>query len=292
MLQQRYTTVLRYRLIDKEPDAEDAPNHLSPRVASNNSADRGNGKDQLPQSASLTGEGAREEEQVDEGEAGIPQPFDYFETEKGQVSSSKVQHNSHPLPQFYGFGEVPPDLTKLHPLKYYPLNPEVYPVRLLVVLPHFGDPYSTVQCNLFVLSFLSHHYCYAAIRNTRGNKTLTSNIIINCEVKQVTRNLEVFLHHCRDERVAKIIWIREICIYPDDNPCHKTPEWRDWIFNRACKVLDMPDFMEKLQNDGALGKKKQVTVRQKDWTKVVRDMKLPTHYPIPLQEEALQICTF
>lgn len=92
--QQRYTTVLRYRLVHKESDAEDAP-----RAASNNSADGGHDRDELLQPANLvTSSGPGEEEQGTEGEAEVPQPFDYFETEEvpeDQVSSQKVYHNSH-----------------------------------------------------------------------------------------------------------------------------------------------------------------------------------------------------
>jgi hypothetical protein len=134
MPQQRYKTVLRYRLKDQDSPAEDAPNHLPPQVATSNSADEGRGRDDLLQPANLVlSEGAGDAEQGDEGKAGVPQPFDYFEAEEvseEQVSSQSLQHNSHPLPQFYGFGEIPPDLKKLNSLEYYLLDPDVDPVCL------------------------------------------------------------------------------------------------------------------------------------------------------------------
>ena len=282
----RWTAVTRYRFNDQQLE-NDTPEDTTTVIMGDN-----DGK------GSLVNEGLEEAE--------VPKPFIFEEVTEGEqlqmlststgsdVTKSKADvleekdsamrhHQSHPLPKLYGFEEIPPDLTKLSPLEYYPLDPSVDPVRLLVVLPHFGDPYSTVQCNLFVVPFAHHHYCYGAISNTRGNKTVTSNIIVNCEVKSITRNLEVFLRHFREEYIAKVIWIREICIYPGDNPYHQTPEWREWIFDRACKVHNMADVMEGLHDGGILEKEKQFTVRQKDWSKVIRDVKLPTHYPIPLR---------
>jgi hypothetical protein len=100
--------------------------------------------------------------------------------------------------------------------------------------------------------------------------------------QQVTRNLEVFLRHFRQEECAQLVWIREICIYPGDAPIHQTPGWRDWITNNACKIIPMPDFMEQLQEDGILEKERQITIREKDWPKIIRS-DFPTHYPIPLR---------
>ena len=275
-MSQRVKTVLRYRRPEQESSLDRPPLQLAPNI----SPEEGDVNFQGPSSLYVNLIDGGE----DEIEAEVPDPFEYFEDVVPEEENTLNRlHKSDPLPQFYGFEKVPSNINELPPLEYYSLDPEADPVRLLVVLPHFGDPYSTVQCNLFPVSLLFHHYCYAAIRNTRGNKTLTSNIIVNCESKQVTRNLEVFLHHFRHERVATILWIREICIYAGDDSYHKTPEWREWIFNKACKVLNMPDFMETLRENGELEKEKQFTVRQKDWSKVTRDMKLPTHYPIPLR---------
>jgi len=44
----------------------------------------------------------------------------------------------------------------------------------------------------------------------------------------------------------------------------------------------MPDFMEQLQEDGILEKEKQITICEKDWSKIIRS-DFPTHYPIPLR---------
>jgi hypothetical protein len=283
---QRWTTVLRYRFTDQESQKEQTDRHFLPALRNDqegNVVDEGNDEAELPLSFNFVVDERDREE--DEGEAEVPRPFGYIESQDVQETQiiPQEQHKSGPLPRFYSFEDPPSDLSSLPPLDYYNLDPTVDPVRLLVVLPHFGDPYSTVQCNLFPVSFQQHHYCYAAVLNTRGNKTLTSDIIVNCELKQVTRNLEVFLHHFRHKNVAKTVWIREICIYPGDHRYHQTPEWRAWIVDKACKVINMPDLMERLQDSGVLEKEKKFTVRQKDWTKVIRDTKLPTHYPIPLR---------
>jgi hypothetical protein len=222
----------------------------------------------------------KESEQEDEAE--LPCPFEYFEDGDEDPEYSTAIHRSGPLPKLNCFETPPEDLNVLEPLEYYKLGPEANPIRVLVLLPHFGNPYSTVQCNLFQVSLEEHHYCYAAITQTRGNKTLTSNIIINCQRLQITRNLEVFLRHFRKENHAQVIWVREICINQEDVSYHKTPEWRNWIFNNACRNLSMPDFMERLQEQGILEKEKQITIRQKAWSKVNR-WDAPTHFPIPLR---------
>jgi len=191
-------------------------------------------------------------------------------------------HESAPLPGFSCFQSPPQQLSVLEPLEYYPLDPEANPIRLLVLLPHFGDSYSTVQCNLFPVSLKQHHYCYAAVIRTRGNKTLTSNIVVNCQRKQITRNLEVFLRHVRKEKHALKLWVREICVDSNDETYHQTPERRDWIFNNACSTISMPEFMEKLQEGGVLEQERQITLRQKAWSKVIR-WDAPTHFPIPLR---------
>jgi hypothetical protein len=126
---------------------------------------------------------AAEKELEEDGDTEVPRPFEYFQDEvnPNEEWNRDDPHKSNPLPQFYGFEILPEDLTKLEPLEYYPLDPEVYPIRLLAILPHFGNSYSTIQCDLFPLSFQG--YCYAAAHQTRGNKTLTSNIIVNCQTK-------------------------------------------------------------------------------------------------------------
>jgi hypothetical protein len=177
------------------------------------------------------------------GEAELPGPFEYFEDEnspKVEQGDTPSSHQSAPLPQFFCFENPPKDLTKLEPLDYYLLDPEVYPVRLLAILPYFGNRHSTVQCNIFPLSLQEQHYCYAAVTKTRGNKTLTSNIIINNKVKQVTRNLEVFLRYFRKSQCTQVVWIREICLSQEDLQIHQTPGWRDWIIGKACHTLSMP----------------------------------------------------
>jgi Heterokaryon incompatibility protein (HET) len=222
-------------------------------------------------------------EQDDEAE--LPRPFEYFEDEdepKDERDDRQIAHVQGPLPNFSFLDAPPEDLRTLEPLEYYPLNPEVNPIRLLVLLPHFGNPYSVVQCNLFPVLLQEHHYCFAAIIRTRGNKTVTSNIIVNGQVKQITRNLEVFLRHFRKENHAVLIWAREICIDAGDVPYHLTPEWRDWVFNNACRKLSMPDLMELLEERGILEKERQITIRQKAWSKIIR-WEAPTHFPIPLR---------
>lgn len=103
-------------------------------------------------------------------EAEVPSPFEYFEPED-ECESNRRRHTSAELPQFYTLGDVPEDLEELPPLQYYPLDPSVDPIRLLVLLPHFGNPYSTVQCNLFPVSLAQKHYCFAAVKNTRQQKS-------------------------------------------------------------------------------------------------------------------------
>jgi hypothetical protein len=44
----------------------------------------------------------------------------------------------------------------------------------------------------------------------------------------------------------------------------------------------MPEFMEKLQEGGVLEQERQITLRQKAWSKVIR-WDAPTHFPIPLR---------
>lgn len=83
--------------------------------------------------------------------------------------------------------------------------------------------------------------------------------------------------------MAKVVWIREICIDQCDDKYHGTPIWRDEIFKRACGRLDMPSFMYILEQKGVLEKEKDYTVRPKDWGKLSRDSKLPTHFPIALR---------
>lgn len=178
------------------------------------------------------------------------------------------------------------------------MDPEVDPVRLLVVLPHFGNSSSIVQCNLFPVSLSQHHYCFAAIKNTRGNKDIRTNIIINSQIKSITRNLEVCLRRSRHENVAIVLWIREICIDAVDYNCHISPLWRyvtskfaalrlrfpplivrsyqrafadsiissDEIFKRACKLLDMSDFMYSLEQKGLLDNEKIIRSDQKTGT--------------------------
>jgi len=220
-------------------------------------------------------------------EAQLPHSFNHFEDEMEDVHEDEEEnletaHRSGPLPKFSSFKNPPEDLGLLEPLDYYPLRREVNPIRLLVLLPHFGNPYSTVQCNLFPVSLKQHHYCYAAVIRTRGNKTLTSNIVVNCQRKQITRNLEVFLRHFRTENHSVKVWVREICIDSKDGPYHRTPEWRDWVLNHACNRISMPDFMEKLQEEGVLEQERQITIRPKAWSKVIR-WDAPTHFPIPLR---------
>jgi hypothetical protein len=216
-------------------------------------------------------------------EAPVPDDFDLFDGEDEDYQIKAQKHQSAPLPDFYSLEIVPGDLTTLPLLEYYPMNPDVEPARLLVILPHFGNPYSTVECNLFPVSLKEEHYCFAAMENTRGNKHLTSHIVVNNCVKQVTRNVEVLLRHSRREQFAMVVWIREICIDVCDFNEHRTPEWRDRIFSRACTRLDMSDFMYRLEANGILEKEKQFTIRPKEWTKVNREARLPTYYPIALR---------
>lgn len=44
----------------------------------------------------------------------------------------------------------------------------------------------------------------------------------------------------------------------------------------------MPEFIEMLQEQGILEKEKQITIREKDWSKIIR-YDAPTHFPIPLR---------
>ncbi|OCL15388.1 hypothetical protein AOQ84DRAFT_329517 [Glonium stellatum] len=109
-----------------------------------------------------------------------------------------------------------PGHAYLEPLKYSPLDLKRNEVRLLVLFPDFGDSSSAVQCALFHASLIHDRYCYLAIKNTRGYPRLTTTIIINCQVKIVTKNIEVFLRNFRSSHQPLILWIREICINRDD----------------------------------------------------------------------------
>lgn len=83
--------------------------------------------------------------------------------------------------------------------------------------------------------------------------------------------------------MAMVVWIREICIDQRDGCYHGMPIWRDEVFKRACKRLDMSSFMYMLEQKGVLDKEKDYTVRPKDWGKPSRNNNLPTHFPIALR---------
>lgn len=182
-----------------------------------------------------------------------------------------------------------PGHAYLEPLKYSPLDLKRNEVRLLVLFPDFGDSSSAVQCALFHASLIHDRYCYLAIKNTRGYPRLTTTIIINCQVKIVTKNIEVFLRNFRSSHQPLILWIREICINRDDleeRQLQYTEQRTDWIFEHACRLLEMNDFFEEESSQDPSLLPAHSRQREKDWARPIRDAAsddhAPKHFPIHL----------
>ena len=199
---------------------------------------------------------------------------------------SREHHSSAPLPEFYGLPLDAFDNPETIPnLQYESLGHTVSDIRLLVLLPHFGEPQSPIQCNLFNVSLEENHYCFLAVENTRGNPFRSVSIIVNGQIKYVRNNIDIFLRSFREQHRAMILWIREICIdYSDreETNIHLTPEAVDWVLKHACGSLRLDHFMETLEDRGLLEAGKHFTTPQKNWTKLRREPVLPKHFPIHL----------
>ena len=140
-------------------------------------------------------------------------------------------------------------------------------------------------------SLTDDHYCYIAVRNTRGHPKHTTQMIINGQKKTISKNVEVFLRNIRTEKTCFLLYIREVCVNRDDPKEVGTflNALRErYIFDKSCCMLNMDDFMEEevVVEASKLAPKQ---ARTKNWADVTRNIssapgsaEFPTHSPIRL----------
>ncbi|MCJ1361778.1 hypothetical protein MMC16_000878 [Acarospora aff. strigata] len=120
-----------------------------------------------------------------------------------------------------------------------------YEIRLLVLLPHSGDPASHVQCGLIHAS-LGNLPSFAYVLNaTLKNYQRTSLILVNGQSFRVPQALELFLRHIReaDNRISFFVW--KICADPSEvsiqwkQPIKYYTGIKDLLVARASSTIDM-----------------------------------------------------
>lgn len=127
---------------------------------------------------------------------------------------------------------------------YTPLDPAKKELRLLEVWSRSdcrqqGDATTLVHCSISTASLLDHP-SYEALSYTWGDASLTTPIVINGHLIQVTVNLESALRHlqCDADSFSLSLWVDAVCIYQDD------PDEKGWqvgqmedVYRRADRVI-------------------------------------------------------
>lgn len=135
---------------------------------------------------------------------------------------------SDTLPQ-----QVPNSASNLEPLPH-----PITHIRLLEVLPSYGNNDTTISCRLKTVRLTEYDQCYTALSYTWSHAHSTKSIFVNGHEIQVQENLYRFLHIYREQLVLKslptvFLWVDALCL-----DYHNIRE-------RNCQVQIMPSIFAK-----------------------------------------------
>ncbi|TAQ83406.1 hypothetical protein B7494_g8273 [Chlorociboria aeruginascens] len=193
---------------------------------------------------------------------------------QGTVSSTSTEENVN------SDQPVKEKVENYSPLKYVPLDFTTQEMRFLILEP--GEPDSLTIKGSFSSVPLSNCEPYTYVINSRGNPIEWRGLLIDGQVKPVTRNIIVFLHHIQSRETSQRLWFRDVCLDHQDQE-EKTrywnQEWMDTMIQHAEKVIDLSEVMAELWDQGKL--QPPFLPMSKEWHNT-REAKGAKHYPAPL----------
>jgi heterokaryon incompatibility protein (HET) len=175
------------------------------------------------------------------------------------------------------------DFWAIPELRYTPMDRNLRQVRLLVLHPYKEKDSEQVQCSLIVASMADVHLHFSAVRNSRGHICKYVPIIVNRQRKGLPGNLMLFLMAMRKADEPVVLWIREVCLTPEDEEWFRTDKYEDMVFAEACRTIDMTDYWYKVEENGKLPPLNNGISRgPKDWSKPLEQtgVECSTHFGI------------
>ena len=87
-------------------------------------------------------------------------------------------------------------------------------IPLLVLLPHFGDPTSIIQCGLVQTDRANPRAFSCVLNAALKNPRMTTLILVNGQSLRISRAMEIFFRHIRDFNQEQTLFVWKICMHP------------------------------------------------------------------------------